>query len=127
MVGYFVDSFDLINVGDLDLIAQARARCGRLVVGVLTDADVERLVGRPPVIPLSERMTLVSHVRGVDEVVVHQGPLSSGPDLLVFTAGDRAADLPGEPGSTVVLQPARRTASAVLRDALQPLPRQAVA
>ena len=42
-VGYLADSFDLINVRDLDLIAQARARCARLVVGVFTDEYVERV------------------------------------------------------------------------------------
>lgn len=42
-VGCLADSFDLINVGDLDLIAQAGARCSRLVVGVFTDEYTEKL------------------------------------------------------------------------------------
>ena len=70
-VGYLADSFDLINVRDLDLIAQARARCTRLVVGVFTDEHAEWLFGRRPVVPLSERMAVLRHVRGVDEVVAH--------------------------------------------------------
>ena len=58
-VGYFVGSFDMLDVVDLDLIAQARSQCSRLIVGVYTDAAVADTVGRPPVMPLSERMTLL--------------------------------------------------------------------
>ena len=81
-VGYLADSFDLINVRDLDLIAQARARCARLVVGVFTDDYVERVSGRRPVIPLSERMAVLQQVRGIVEVVAHDDvPLLMRPPL----------------------------------------------
>ena len=115
-VGYLADSFELINVRDLDLIAQARARCTRLVVGVFTDDYAERLFGRRPVVPLSERIAVLRHVRGIDEVVAHQDGSDLGePDGIVFTADDAPRDLADH---TVWLTPGRRSESVVLRNAL---------
>lgn len=125
-VGYLAHSFDLINVRDLDLIAQAKEMCSRLVVGVFSDSYAEEIYGRRPVVPLFERMALVGHVRGVDNVVVDEGelPMTEG-ELTIFTvAGDSTE--PHSAGS-IVLTPRRVTASVILRDALQPLERDEVA
>lgn len=124
-VGYLADSFDLINVRDLDLIAQAGARCTRLVVGVFTDDYAERVSGVRPVVPLVERMAVLQHLRGVDHVVVHD-PDSTGvaEDQLVFGVGD--GPLASE-ASAPVLTPARTSASAILRNALSATDREAVA
>jgi cytidyltransferase-like protein len=119
-VGYLAGAFDLINVGDLDVISQARTRCTQLVVGVLSDETILKLTGRPPVVPLVERLALVQHLRGVDEVLVHDelDPSQFRDATAVFSAlngtaffGDR------EP---VLLTPIRRTASATLRRVLHP-------
>jgi glycerol-3-phosphate cytidylyltransferase len=40
-----------------------------LIVGVVADDVVERVKGRPPVVPLDERIEIVSELRMVDEVV----------------------------------------------------------
>lgn len=74
--GYVVGAFDMLNVRDIDVISQVRERCARIVVGVLDDDEVQRLYGRPPVVPLTERLQLVEHVRGVDTVVVHRTPFT---------------------------------------------------
>ncbi|GAA3608742.1 hypothetical protein [Microlunatus ginsengisoli] len=122
-VGYLAHSFDLINVHDLDLIAQARQHCSRLVVGVYSDEFVLASTGRQPVIPLVERLALVSHVRGVDEAIVHGTDAApSGPDVVIFVErarepGDEARD----PQPVVRLEAPRESESAVLRHALQPL------
>ena len=124
-VGYLADSFDLINVRDLDLIAQARARCTRLVVGVFTDEHAEWLFGRRPVVPLSERMAVLRHVRGVDEVVVHDGGAAqAAPNVVHFAADDARRDLMDE---AVWLTPRRRSESVVLRNVLAPADQEAVA
>ena len=117
--GYLARSFDLINVSDLDLISQARQLCSRLVVGVHSDELVTRLTGRPPVVPLSERVALVAHVRGVDEVLVHEGDSApADPDMVVFV--DR--DLPSSGATNLIrLDSARFTESAALRLALEPV------
>ncbi len=70
-VGYLLSSFDMLSVGDLSVIDQARQLCDQLVLGVLIDEEVERTFGRPPIIPLDERIDIVSHVRGVSRAVPH--------------------------------------------------------
>jgi len=116
-VGYLADSFDMINVRDLDLVAQARALCSRLVVGVFTDEYTEQLFGRRPIVPFSERLLIVRHLRGVDEVVEHNAD-SATVGGVHFLAADRLdAALPGK-AYLQVLVPMRGTSSAVLRDAL---------
>lgn len=69
-VGRLTGAFDLMTVAQLDVIAQARGRCGRLVARVHTDAQVERLEGLAPVMPLDERLSLVAALRDVDDVDV---------------------------------------------------------
>jgi hypothetical protein len=124
-VGYLADSFDLINVRDLDLIAQAGARCSRLVVGVFTDDYAEWLFGRRPVVPLSERIAVLRHVRGIDQVVVHQDGSDFGaPDGILFAADDAPRDLADH---AVWLTPGRRSDSVVLRHALAAEDQEAVA
>ena len=119
-VGYLAGGFDLINVGDLDVISQARALCTQLVIGVLSDEAVLKSTGRPPVVPLVERLALVQHLRGVDKVVVHdEGDASQFRDATaVFSVlNDTAFSGDREP---VLLTPNRRTASATLRRVLHP-------
>lgn len=69
-VGRLTGAFDLVTVDQLDLVAQARERCGRLVVRVLSDARVEGLEGLAPVLPQAERVRLVGALRAVDAVDV---------------------------------------------------------
>jgi hypothetical protein len=117
VAGYLACAFDLINVRDLDLIRQARTHCSYLVAGVFSDAYVEAVTGRPPVVPESERAVLVSRLRGVDDVVVHDETATIPAGTLVFSV----AGAPGSPVSenAVTLAPERVSLSAVLRDALR--------
>lgn len=116
-LGYLACSFDLLNVGHLDLIAQARSLCDRLIVGVYTDEAVERADGRPPVVPLAERTALVGHVRGVDEVVVHDAvPASATAATLLLIDGDAVDESFGV--RELALTPRRATTSPALQAAL---------
>jgi hypothetical protein len=118
-VGYLAGDFDLINVRDLDVIAQASQYCSRLVVGVFSDEFAERHRGRRPIVPLVERMALVSHVRGVHSVVVHDDTTSLDSEVRCFrVAGEEPL---GDDSDSWVLQSSRHTASAILQEALQPL------
>lgn len=69
-LGYAPGVFDLFHVGHLNILRRARAHCDRLVAGVCSDELVVRLKGRPPVVPLSERLQIVRSVRYVDETFV---------------------------------------------------------
>jgi len=89
------------------------------IVGVHSDELVTQLTGRAPVVPLSERLALVAHVRGVDEVLVHEaGSGPADPDTVLFVDGD----LPSSAASNLVrLDSVRFTESAALRLALEPV------
>lgn len=119
IIGVLARSFDLLNVQDLDLIRQARSLCTRLTLAVLSDAMVEALSGRAPVVPLVERMALVEHIRIADEVISFDGSdpalLSDGATLFAV-AGD---PLPvNEAASIVTITPRRQSSSLLLRQAL---------
>lgn len=68
-IGYAAGAFDLFHVGHLNLFEHARQQCDFLIVGVTTDELAEASKGVRPVVPLIERMAIVQHVRGVDDVV----------------------------------------------------------
>ncbi|MFF6976955.1 adenylyltransferase/cytidyltransferase family protein [Streptomyces sp. NPDC008343] len=69
-LGYAPGVFDLFHVGHLNVLRRARGHCDRLVAGVCSDDLVVRLKGRPPVVPLAERLQIVRSVRYVDETFV---------------------------------------------------------
>ncbi|WP_217205666.1 adenylyltransferase/cytidyltransferase family protein [Streptomyces sp. AC550_RSS872] len=69
-LGYAPGVFDLFHVGHLNILRRARDHCDRLVAGVCSDELVERLKGRPPVVPLAERLQIVRSVRHVDDTYV---------------------------------------------------------
>lgn len=117
--GYLAASFDLLNVGDLDVIAQARQRCDHLTVGVFSDAYVEQCSGRGPVIPLAERLELLCHVRGVDTVVVHDEDADQVmPGRTVFQVGPRTVHAPQRGVSWI--EPSRETGSREVLGAIAP-------
>ena len=69
LTGYVPGGFDMLHIGHLNILTSAAARCDRLIVGVATDESLERMKGRPPIVPHTERMALVSALRMVDAVV----------------------------------------------------------
>lgn len=135
--GYLFGIFDLLNIEHLDGIAQAAARCDRLVVGIATDDLVERCGGGPPFVPVHERMEIVSAVRGVDAVETLRScdlraAVEEAGAVVVFAgacpvdAVQRALD----PGRVLAgtgirvhgLRQVRRTGSTVVRRALEGAP-----
>lgn len=59
---------DLLHIGHLKALQQAKALGDYLVVGVLTD-EATMAYKRRPIIPLSERMELIANLRCVDDVI----------------------------------------------------------
>ena len=97
-VGFTNGCFDILHPGHVSLLAQARARCDRLVVALNTDASVSRLKGSErPVNTLDARARVVAALRYVDCVVAFEDstPLALIqallPDVLVKGA-DYAVD-----------------------------------
>ena len=65
---YMDGCFDMMHYGHCNALRQARALGDRLVVGVVSDAEIIANKG-PPVTPLHERMIMVNAVKWVDEVI----------------------------------------------------------
>ena len=65
--------FDLLHIGHVDYLQKARAQGDALFVGVNGDGSTRRLKGAGrPVVPASERASLLAALRCVDAVVVFE-------------------------------------------------------
>lgn len=68
-IGYVAGVFDLYHIGHLNMFKRAKEQCDYLIVGVVTDERTERIKGKKPFIPFTERIELVRSCRYVDEAV----------------------------------------------------------
>jgi len=89
-VGFTNGCFDLVHPGHISLLAQAKGRCDRLVVGLNTDTSVKRLKGQDrPVQNEIARAIVLASLSDVDTVILFDGdtPVSLieaiKPDVLV--------------------------------------------
>jgi glycerol-3-phosphate cytidylyltransferase len=73
-VGYAPGVYDLFHIGHLNVLRNSRAFCDHLIAGVVTDDLAERAKGLRPVVPLEERLEIVSAIRFVDEAVPEDVP-----------------------------------------------------
>ena len=68
-VGVAVGCFDLLHVGHVRLLAEARGAVDLVVVALNTDASVRALKGEArPLVPLEERAEVLAQLRSVDLV-----------------------------------------------------------
>ncbi|SOC47145.1 glycerol-3-phosphate cytidylyltransferase [Blastococcus aggregatus] len=68
LIGYAPGAYDLFHIGHLNILRHAAQHCDRLIAGVVSDEMLLQAKGRLPVVPLAERMEIVSSLRFVDEV-----------------------------------------------------------
>jgi D-beta-D-heptose 7-phosphate kinase / D-beta-D-heptose 1-phosphate adenosyltransferase len=72
-VGFTNGCFDLLHPGHVRLLAEARAACDRLVVGLNSDDSVRRLKGEGrPVQPFAARAEVLAALEAVDLVVMFE-------------------------------------------------------
>ena len=97
-VGFAHGCFDILHAGHVALLAAARRRCDRLIVGLNTDESVARLKGPSrPVNTLADRAAVIAALSVVDGVVAfaEDTPLelirALVPDVLV-KGGDYTVD-----------------------------------
>ncbi len=70
-IGFTNGCFDLLHPGHVSLLAQARAACDRLVVGLNSDSSVQRLKGPArPVQSEAARSTVLASLADVDAVAI---------------------------------------------------------
>jgi len=73
-IGYAPGAYDLFHVGHLNILRHAKTQCDFLVAGVVSDEMCELTKGKRPVIPLAERLEIVSHISYVDQAVAEVVP-----------------------------------------------------
>jgi D-beta-D-heptose 7-phosphate kinase/D-beta-D-heptose 1-phosphate adenosyltransferase len=72
-IGFTNGCFDLLHPGHVTLLAQARAACDRLIVGLNSDASVRRLKGEGrPMQDVHARAEVLAALEAVDLVVVFE-------------------------------------------------------
>jgi D-beta-D-heptose 7-phosphate kinase/D-beta-D-heptose 1-phosphate adenosyltransferase len=72
-IGFTNGCFDLLHRGHIRLMAEARAACDRLVVGLNSDASTRRLKGNSrPINPAEGRAEVLAALEAVDLVVVFE-------------------------------------------------------
>jgi glycerol-3-phosphate cytidylyltransferase len=71
-------TFDLPHPGHVALLRECRRLGDRLVVGVSTDAFVERWKHKTPVMTCEQRMDVLAAIRYVDDVVENDGADQAG-------------------------------------------------
>lgn len=70
-VGFTCSSFDLLHAGHVLMLEEARAQCGRLIVGLQTDPTIDRPSKNKPIQSIVERYIQLKAVKYVDEIVVY--------------------------------------------------------
>lgn len=78
---YMDGVFDMVHSGHFNAIRQAKLLCDILVMGVVSDYEVEVTKG-PPVMNLKERVELISACKWVDEVASDDIPYSPSIELI---------------------------------------------
>jgi D-beta-D-heptose 7-phosphate kinase/D-beta-D-heptose 1-phosphate adenosyltransferase len=72
-IGFTNGCFDLLHRGHVKLMAEARAACDKLVVGLNSDASVKRLKGpERPIQDVASRADVLAALEAVDLVVVFE-------------------------------------------------------
>ncbi|WDF34265.1 adenylyltransferase/cytidyltransferase family protein [Arthrobacter agilis] len=137
-IGYAAGAFDLFHIGHVNLLRHAKTNCDVLIAGVVSDELLLQNKGRLPVVPLVERLEIVSSLAFVDHAVVEDLPtkrdmweelgfnvLFKGDDWKGSPKGDALERTFAEVGVEVVYFPYTvHTSSTALRLALDSLRRE---
>jgi len=102
--GYVPGAWDMFHIGHLNILRRARELCDVLVVGAVTDEVLAASKGRPPVIPLAERLQILDSLALVDRVVVDDCTSDKMPmwHRLHFDVLFKGDDWRGTPKGTVL-------------------------
>lgn len=69
IIGYTQGTYDMFHIGHLNLLRNAKAQCDYLIVGVNSDELVKSYKKKSAIVPLEERIDIVSSIKYVDRVV----------------------------------------------------------
>lgn len=68
IIGYTAGVFDMLHIGHLNLLHNAKSMCDYLIVGVTTD-ELVSYKNKKSIIPFEERYEIVKNIKYVDAVV----------------------------------------------------------
>lgn len=69
-IGYTQGTYDMFHIGHLNLLRNAKSHCDYLIVGVNSDDLVQSYKNKRPIVPVAERIEIVSAIRYVDQVII---------------------------------------------------------
>lgn len=69
IIGYAGGSWDVLNVGHLNLLEKAKSCCDFLIVGVSIDSLIFKYKGAKPVIPYKDRLRIIKSLKCVDKAI----------------------------------------------------------
>jgi cytidyltransferase-like protein len=67
--GYCAVTADILHSGHIKFLNTCKGFCDDLIVGVMTDECVKRYKGKNPVMPLKDRMEIISNLKMVNKVI----------------------------------------------------------
>ncbi|ARC56832.1 Glycerol-3-phosphate cytidylyltransferase [Frondihabitans sp. 762G35] len=73
-VGYAAGAYDLFHIGHLNLLRHAKSQCDELIAGVVSDEMLQLTKSMSPMVPLAERLEIVSHIDFVDRAYAETVP-----------------------------------------------------
>ncbi|MFT3888308.1 MAG: adenylyltransferase/cytidyltransferase family protein [Arachnia sp.] len=87
---FFLSAFDLVDVGDVDVLNQAAEGSDRVEAHVLSDEAVRQVTGLPPVMPAQERLEIVGAMRDVAHAKIFdpRHGIQRGPGDIVLARKD---------------------------------------
>lgn len=83
-VGFTCSTFDLLHVGHIAMLREAKSICNTLIVGLQVDPTIDRASKNKPVQSLVERYGQLNAVKFVDEIVPYQTETDLEDILLMF-------------------------------------------
>lgn len=100
-VGFTNGCFDLLHPGHISTIAKAKAACGKLIIGLNSDASVKRLKGEDrPIQSEAARAQVLASLENVDAVVIFSEDTPENileilkPEIFVKGADYKVEDIP---------------------------------
>lgn len=68
-IGYTCSAFDLCHAGHIAMLAEAKANCDFLIVGLLTDPTIDRPIKNKPIQSIFERWLQIQGLEYVDMII----------------------------------------------------------
>lgn len=84
-IGFTAGAFDLLHAGHILMLAEAKSKCDRLVVGLHTDPTIDRPEKNKPIQSTFERYLQLKALSVVDDIV----PYDTEEDLLNLLANSQ--------------------------------------